>query len=109
MGFWNAISRWFTLPAGSYIFCRAADFRELGGFSTKLFAAEELEFDLRLRRLARKRKQRLRIILQPPLLSSNRRMQSPLRLLWFILGSIFTLGLSLRSRGGCGLWYDGRR
>ena len=52
---WNTISRVFKLPAGSYIFCRATAFRELEGFSHKLFAAEEIEFDLRLNRLARRR------------------------------------------------------
>ena len=54
---WNMISRVFKLPAGSYIFCRATAFRELEGFSHKLFAAEEIEFDLRLNRLACRRGQ----------------------------------------------------
>ena len=92
------ISRVFKLPAGSYIFCRSADFRELEGFSHKLFAAEEIEFDLRLNRLARHRGQQIHIIRRPPLLSSNRRMvmYSPFRLLWFLIVSTFTAGFNLR-------------
>ncbi len=58
LGIWNLISRVFRWPAGSYIFCRAEAFRELEGFSPKLYAAEEIEFDHRLKRLARQRQQR---------------------------------------------------
>jgi glycosyltransferase involved in cell wall biosynthesis len=108
---WNMISRVFKLPAGSYIFCRATAFRELEGFSHKLFAAEEIEFDLRLNRLARRRGQQIHIIRRPPLLSSNRRMvmYSPFRLLWFLIVSTLTTGLNLRRRETCNWWYDGQR
>ena len=109
LGGWNCVSRVFKLPAGSFIFCRARDFRELEGFSTKLFAAEEIEFGLRLRRQAWRQRQRVRIIRHPPLLTSNRRIQAPWAMLAFVLIAALTLGLSLRWRGGCGMWYDGRR
>ena len=111
LGIWNLISRVFSWPAGSYIFCRAEAFRELEGFSHKLYAAEEIEFDHRLKRLARRRRQRVRIIRRPPLLSSNRRMvmYSPLRLMGFILRSTFTAGFNLRRRETCNWWYDGQR
>lgn len=109
LGGWNCVSRVFKLPAGSFIFCRARDFRELEGFSTKLFAAEEIEFGLRLRRRAWRQSQRVRIIRHPPLLTSNRRIQAPWAMLAFVLTAALTLGLSLRWRGGCGMWYDGRR
>ncbi len=95
------ISRVFKLPAGSYIFCRAADFRELEGFRHKLFAEEEIGFDLRLNRLARRRGQQTHIIRRPPLLSSNRRMvmYSPFRLLWFLIVSTFTAGFKPPAEG----------
>ena len=109
LGGWNCVSRVFKLPAGSYIFCRAKDFRELEGFSTKLYAAEEIEFGLRLRRRAWRQRQRVRIIRHPPLLTSNRRIQAPWSMLAFVLTVALTLGLSLRWRGGCGMWYNGRR
>ena len=111
LGVWNLISRAFRWPAGSYIFCRAEAFRELEGFSPKLYAAEEIEFDHRLKRLARQRQQRIHIIRRPPLLSSNRRMvmYSPFRLLWFMLVSTFTAGFNLRRRATCNWWYDGQR
>ena len=40
---WNCASRSLKLLAGSFIFCDAAAFRKIGGFSHELFAAEELE------------------------------------------------------------------
>ena len=108
---WNSISRLFRWPAGSYIFCRAETFRELGGFSDKLFAAEEIEFDQRLKRLARQRRKRICIIRHPPLLSSNRRMvmYSPIRMIGFLARSVFSFGLNLRQRDTCNWWYDGKR
>jgi glycosyltransferase involved in cell wall biosynthesis len=111
LGIWNLISRVFRWPTGSYIFCRAEAFRELEGFSPKLYAAEEIEFDHRFKRLARQRQQRIHIIRRPPLLSSNRRMvmYSPFRLLWFMLVSTFTAGLNLRRRATYNWWYDGQR
>jgi len=108
---WNLISRVFRWPAGSYIFCRAEAFRKMNGFSHKLYAAEEIEFDQRLKRLARQRRQRVRIIRRPRLLSSNRRMvmYSPFRLLGFMLRSTFSAGFNLRRRETCNWWYDGQR
>jgi hypothetical protein len=41
---WNAISRAMRWAAGSFVFCEAGAFRALGGFSTELFAAEEIDF-----------------------------------------------------------------
>src|ERR1700720_224097 len=44
---WNAISRVGHLLAGSFIFCEAATFREIGGFNQDLFAAEEIDLSKR--------------------------------------------------------------
>ena len=40
---WNAVSRTMRWAAGSFIFVEASAFRRVGGFSTQLYAAEELE------------------------------------------------------------------
>ena len=99
------------LPAGSYIFCRAEDFRQLNGFSEKLYASEELDFGRRLKKLGRKRQQHLKILTETPISTSNRKayctsMSEILKLcfLW-----VFTGGRSVRKIENCGLWYDGRR
>ena len=109
--FWNTVSRLFRWPAGSFILCRAEAFRQLDGFSENLYAAEELEFDHRLKRLGRLRGQRVEILRQPRLLTSNRRMvmYSPFRIFGFIAITCLTLGFSLKRKSMCNWWYDGRR
>ncbi|HUL51042.1 MAG TPA: glycosyltransferase, partial [Candidatus Nitrosotalea sp.] len=52
---WNWLSRWKRWMAGSFVFCPAKVFRQLGGFSEQLFAAEELDFSKRLKTVARDR------------------------------------------------------
>ena len=39
--FWNILSRSCRLFAGSFIFCEAAAFRQIGGFSNDFFAGED--------------------------------------------------------------------
>ena len=109
--FWNTVSRLFRWPAGSFILCRAEAFRQLNGFSENLYAAEELEFDHRLKQLGRRRGQRVEILRQPRLLTSNRRMvmYSPVRIFGFIAITCLTLGFSLKRKSMCNWWYDGRR
>ena len=41
---WNTLAKLMGWAAGSFLFCRADAFRELGGFDTELFAAEEVEY-----------------------------------------------------------------
>jgi glycosyltransferase involved in cell wall biosynthesis len=44
LAIWNAVSRLTKWAAGSFMFCEAAAFREVGGFSEALYAAEEVDF-----------------------------------------------------------------
>ena len=53
LALWSRISVAFNWAAGSFIVCRADIFRALGGFSEELFAAEEIDFSRRLKRLVR--------------------------------------------------------
>ena len=62
------------LLAGSFIFCEARAFRQVGGFSNELFAGEEIDLSRRLKRLARERKKRIVILHRHPLLTSARKM-----------------------------------
>ena len=106
---WNRISSTMRWVAGSFIFCRAAAFRELGGFSAELFAAEELDLSRRLKALARQRGQRLVIITEHRLLTSGRklRLYSKREQASLLLRSLFLPFLTLRRRQA--FWYDGRR
>jgi glycosyltransferase involved in cell wall biosynthesis len=108
---WNAISRAGNLLAGSFIFCDAAAFREVGGFSQELFAAEEIDLSRRLKRLARRKGKRLVVLHRHPLLTSARKLHlySLREHLRFLAKVIFFRRKALSSREACHTWYDGRR
>ena len=108
---WNAISRMKRWAAGSFVFCEAKSFRELGGFSQELYAAEEIEFSERLKQLARGRGKEVVILGRHPLVTSARKAhlyswREHLGMLWKTLRY---RGENLKDRARCTLWYDGRR
>ena len=108
---WNALSRFNLWAAGSFIFCEAAAFRELGGFDEKLYAGEEIDFSRRAKRLARRRGREVAILHRHPLLTSNRKahLYTVRELVLFSLKVTLTGGRALRSKDDCYAWYDGRR
>lgn len=110
-GIWNRLSRWRRWLAGSFIFCEAAAFRKMGGFSHELFVAEELDLSKRLHELARASGREIVILHQHPLLTSGRKLHlySAREHLWFILRVVFRPGRVMRDRDACHVWYDGRR
>ena len=108
---WNALSRGAGWAAGAFIFCEAAAFRELGGFSEALYAGEEIDFSRRLKRLGRARGKRFVILHRHPLRSSDRkaRLYTKREHFVFMLKTLVTGGRTLRNRDACHVWYDGRR
>jgi glycosyltransferase involved in cell wall biosynthesis len=108
---WNALSRRARWAAGSFVFCEAAAFRELGGFSETLYAGEEIELSRRLKRLAGRKRRSMVILHRHPLRTSGRkvRLYSSGELFLFLLRTIACGGRTLRSRDACFAWYDGRR
>ena len=108
---WNLISRLTRWAAGSFIFCEAAAYREVGGFSLRFYAAEEIDLFRRLKRLARGRGGTIRILSKHPIHTSARKahLYSPREFMAFQLKTILTAGRTLRSPEGSTLWYDGRR
>lgn len=110
-GGWNIISRSLRWAAGSFVFCEASAFRELGGFSLELYAAEEIDLSRRLKRLARRRGRAVVILRHHPILTSGRkaRLYTPREALTFMLKTIVQRGRTLRNARECYQWYDGRR
>jgi glycosyltransferase involved in cell wall biosynthesis len=108
---WNCASRSLKLLAGSFIFCDAAAFRKIGGFSHELFAAEELELAKRLKKLARATGKRIVILHRHPLVTSARKMKlyTAREHFRFFRRAIFNQRRTLTSREEAHLWYDGRR
>jgi glycosyltransferase involved in cell wall biosynthesis len=108
---WNLISRSGRYLAGSFIFCEAAAFRHVGGFGQELYAAEELELSLKLKKLAAETGRRIVILHRHPLVTSARKAQlySMREYLWFLARTILVGGRNLKNREACPVWYDGRR
>ena len=109
--FWNGLSRWQRLMAGSFIFIEAAAFRAVGGFSRELYAGEELDLSQRLKKFARGTGKGLVILHRHPLKTSARKIKlySPRELLGFFGKAMFNQRRMLTSRKAAFLWYDGRR
>ena len=111
IGWWNFLSRTFTWAAGSFIFCETAVFRDIGGFTERLYAAEEIDLFRRLKRLARRRRRSIVILDRHPLLTSARKahLYTIPEMLRFWGRTLLSGGRSFRNREGAFPWYDGRR
>ena len=108
---WNWTSRMTRWLAGSFIFCDAAAFRKIGGFSQELFASEEIELSGRLKKLARAERRKIVILHRHPLLTSARKVHlyTTGEHLRFLAKTILRGGKPLADRDACHTWYDGRR
>lgn len=108
---WNLLSRLRRWAAGSFIFCEASAFREIGGFSTDLFVSEEIDLSKRLQKLARRRGKRMTILTRHPIVTSVRKLHlyTVREHLRFLARLILQRGRPLKSREECAIWYDGRR
>jgi hypothetical protein len=110
-GLWNLASRIQKWTAGSFIFCEAAAFREIGGFNAELFASEEIDLSKRLKKLARSKGKKVVILHRHPLLTSARKLSlyTGREYLRFIGKLILRPRQTLQNRDDCKPWYDGRR
>jgi glycosyltransferase involved in cell wall biosynthesis len=108
---WNLVSRLKRWAPGSFLFCEAAAFGEVGGFNQDLYASEEIDLCQRLKVLARHRRKRIVILHRHPLRTSGRKLQSysTWEHLMFLGRTVVSRGRTLRSPEACFLWYGGRR
>ncbi|MGI8967446.1 MAG: glycosyltransferase [Limisphaerales bacterium] len=111
VGLWNSISRTAKYCAGSFIFCDAKAFREVHGFSTELFASEEIDLSKKLKQFGKKSGKKLVILHRFPLVTSARKLKlySRREHLRVFSRAAFSRSKSLKNRDACELWYDGRR
>jgi len=109
VGAWNLASRTMRWAAGSFLFCEAAAFRAVGGFSEELYAAEEIDFSRRLKACFPGRD--FIILQRHPLATSGRKVElySAREQLAFVWKMMTAGRRTLRSRDACSMWYDGRR
>ncbi len=104
LGAWNLYSRLMREAAGCFIFCTAEAFREVEGFSERLYASEELWFSKAIKRWGKAHGKAMIIIAEPAAITSARKADRPLH-------TAATLALMLLFppavffRGLCGFWY----
>ncbi|KPJ97398.1 MAG: hypothetical protein AMJ60_11385 [Desulfobacterales bacterium SG8_35] len=104
--FWNWLSRTNKLAAGSFIFCLAKPFFEIGGFDEKTYAGEEVFFSRRLRNWGKKHNLLFAILEEHPVITSSRKFHWYSSLQIALLLLLFTVfPFALRSRALCRFWY----
>ena len=111
VGLWNLLSRSMRWAAGSFVFCRADAFRDLGGFSEELYASEEVEFSRRLKRWSKTRGLKVVILTARRHVSSARKIElySKWELLRQSYRLLFSLRRTVRDKSRLEMYYDGRR
>ena len=111
LGAWNTFSRALGLACGAYVFCRREAFTDLGGFSTELYAGEEIDLCWRLRRWGNEHGEKLVIITEPRLRTSMRKLDlyTPAEILMMFARAVLHPTRVLKSRRYLDHWYDGRR
>lgn len=72
---WNWLAVRRGLAAGCFVYCLREGYDRVGGFSEKVFASEEIWFSRRLRRWGKPRGLEFRVIPEPPIVSSARKLQ----------------------------------
>jgi len=103
---WNNLSRRANLAAGSFIFCLARGFDEIGGFDEQTFAAEEISFSRRLKNWGRANNLLFTIIRDFPVVTSGRKFHWYSSFQLSLLLLLFTIfPLALRNRRLCSFWY----
>ncbi len=104
---WNLLSRSLKLAAGSFVFCRKDDFDQVGGFSGKLYAGEEIFFVMRLKKILKRKKQKFLILAKCPVITSSRKLQWYGNLgIFSVLCLVLVFPLALRSKRLCAFWYQ---
>ncbi len=108
---WNFISRKMHWAAGSFLFCRAVAFHQVGGFNENLYVSEELNLTRKLKRWGRRRKQRFHILFRHPLATSARKfyLYSPKEQACIAWQALRHPRRFFRNPEYCSMWSDGRR
>jgi glycosyltransferase involved in cell wall biosynthesis len=108
---WMGASILFRWASGALLVCRSDAFRDVGGFTQELYAAEEIRLSKQLKRWGRQRGLQFTILTQHPLETSARKVA--LYSVGEIAGQILRVLLhprrTLQDKKQLSVWYDGRR
>lgn len=102
---WESVTFFVPLAAGSYLFCLAEAWSDIGGFYEKLYASEEVNFSYKLKKWGRKRNKKF-ILQKEYALTSARKIKwyAPAHMFFFIMLNCLCPFL-VRSRKLCYMWY----
>ena len=104
--FWNWLSKTGKLAAGSFIFCLARGFHDIGGFDEQVYAGEEVFFSRKMRAWGKRHNMLFTIIDDQNVITSGRKFHwySSVQIaLLLILFTVFPF--ALRNRSLCKFWY----
>ena len=104
---WNWLSKVKNLAAGSFVYCLSDGFQEIGGFSEKIYAGEEIFFSRQLTAWGKKKGLRFQVISAHPVITSGRKFHwfSSLQIALLLVFLTF-FPWALRNRNLCGFWYN---
>ena len=69
----NPLFRLFNWGGGAFLLCQREAFQSIGGFSTNLYAYEEIDFIIRLKRWGRERGLKFVVLHRYPVITSGRK------------------------------------
>lgn len=105
---WNWLASKGKLAAGCFVYCRKEAFVDVGGFNTRVYAAEEIYLSRALKRWGRKRNMGFHIATVSPVITSVRKLDwySP----WQIVRQALLVLIpgALYSKRLCKTWYEPR-
>ena len=108
---WMGASILFRWASGAMLVCRSDAFRDVGGFTQELYAAEEIRLSKQLKRWGRQRGLQFVILTQHPLETSARKvaLYSAREIAGQILRVMLHPRRTLQDKKQLSVWYDGRR
>jgi len=108
---WIGASMLFRWASGALLVCRSDAFRDVGGFTQELYAAEEIRLSKQLKWWGRQRGLQFLILTQHPIETSARKiaLYSAREIAGQILRVILHPRRTLQDKKQLSVWYDGRR
>ena len=103
---WNWLSKTNRLAAGSFIFCLADGFHDIGGFDENIYAGEEIFFSRKIKAWGKKNNLLFTIINDQAVITSGRKFRWYSSIQIALLLMLFTVfPFALRNRSLCNFWY----
>ena len=117
----NPLMRLFNWAGGAFLLCQKEAFEAIGGFSEELYALEEIDFIVRLRRYGKKQGRKFKVLHRHPVYTSGRKdalslpalvqlfFSNLLAIVFLLLHVILPKGMRIKAKPNwLGFWYKQR-